>query len=521
MDDLVRLGGRDNLFASPEEALDALRDHPEWDQPRRDLVFDELIARFPKAELLEAARSRLGELARRDGETVLRLVELSGDASLLSELARALEAQSELPLDRAWEAFSVLEGTGLIEESPYLQVRWEELIEAVENRIPIDELGVELEEPDGIWLTLQGLATVEPDVRSEIITGLAGKTPTTAVVEFLRLLTFAHDEQTRAAAIEVLEELPSSEPSVVQAWVSISICHRDSALAERARRRLSEVTPDHCAIDLSSRKPQIHRCLITSLNGQGRGNLVLVAEHKGDWVAADFLCDVRTGIADVNGLLADRRDDCEYLLSEIATRPEVDLLTDDEELSLGLLAGSLLLCGPGTTPALQYWLERTVGERFSPRPFPERLEEGDLAAFAEPALNAGVADLFASCPSWRDDSELTFDLAEEIHLRERGTEASPDRDAGAFRFLVEHRLVSQLELYRRMLWWMTAFWSASGANELARVARMVAWQLADPQHAVPSHPFLAALAARSLRAAQADLRQGIDPRHSGHQDPEC
>ena len=59
---------------------------------------------------------------------------------------------------------------------------------------------------------------------------------------------------------------------------------------------------------------------------------------------------------------------------------------------------------------------------------------------------------------------------------------------------------------------MASFWQAAEANELGRSAYALAWQLSDAQHAVPGHPFTVALATRSLTAAQADLRLGIDPR---------
>ncbi len=60
------------------------------------------------------------------------------------------------------------------------------------------------EEPEGSWVALQGLGAVEPEVRAEIIGGLA-KFPTgPGLVNFLRLLTFAHDPTTRAAALDAL-----------------------------------------------------------------------------------------------------------------------------------------------------------------------------------------------------------------------------------------------------------------------------------------------------------------------------
>src|SRR5260370_183702 len=90
---------------------------------------------------------------------------------------------------------------------------------------------------------------------------------------------------------------------------------------------------------------------------------------------------------------------------------------------------------------------------------------------------------------------------------------APGREAGAYRYLFEHQLRGQLELYRRMLLWMALFWQASDDHELGRSALALAWQLSDEQHAVPGHPFTVALTTRSLAAAQANLRAGNDPRH--------
>jgi len=116
------------------------------------------------------------------------------------------------------------------------------------------------------------------------------------------------------------------------------------------------------------------------------------------------------------------------------------------------------------------------------------------------------------CPSWLDDSALTYELAEEIALREGDPSPDPRRDAGAYRYLFEHRLQAQLELFRGMLFWMASFWQAAGEDDLGRSALALAWQLSDAQHAVPGHPFTVALTTRSLSAAQVNLRAGIDPR---------
>ena len=108
--------------------------------------------------------------------------------------------------------------------------------------------------------------------------------------------------------------------------------------------------------------------------------------------------------------------------------------------------------------------------------------------------------LFDACPGWLDDSELTRELAEEWSLRH--PDAAPDavRDPGLIRFLFERRLAARVELDRRRLTWMAAFWQASGAtispacaNRRGRAVRA--------QNLVPGSSFFTALAVRSLAAA--------------------
>jgi hypothetical protein len=123
-------------------------------------------------------------------------------------------------------------------------------------------------------------------------------------------------------------------------------------------------------------------------------------------------------------------------------------------------------------------------------------------------LHSRAGLVLDACPNWLDDSPLTIELAEEIFLREGRITACPRLDAGAFRFLFEHRLIHRLELYRRLLLWMAWFWTCGGEQELASSARLVGAQLADEQFAVPSHPFATLLTARSLEAIQRRLVTG-------------
>ena len=123
-----------------------------------------------------------------------------------------------------------------------------------------------------------------------------------------------------------------------------------------------------------------------------------------------------------------------------------------------------------------------------------------------------VRDLLNACPSWLDTSTITFGLAEELLLREADPLPRPVRDSGVFRFLFEHRMAHCLDRYRQMCFWMAAYWEAAGEIDLSRAAVTIGLQLADPQHAVPSHPFATELMTRSLVNAQRILCAGDDPR---------
>jgi hypothetical protein len=57
-----------------------------------------------------------------------------------------------------------------------------------------------------------------------------------------------------------------------------------------------------------------------------------------------------------------------------------------------------------------------------------------------------------------------------------------------------------------MLFWMSSFWQAADDEALGRSALALAWQLSEPQHSIPGHPFLVALTTRSLASAQAVLQ---------------
>src|SRR5438309_1506171 len=159
---------------TPDALLDAIRDHPEWPDRRRVEEFDRLVALFEPDRLEAVAARRLGDLAGLDGEAVLWLVDALATPELLEGLAEALRRQPDLPADRAWDALGMLQEAGLLDAHPELAERWDELAEAIDDEGSLDQLAEQLEDdPDGAWVALQGLGAVEPEVRAQIVSGLA------------------------------------------------------------------------------------------------------------------------------------------------------------------------------------------------------------------------------------------------------------------------------------------------------------------------------------------------------------
>jgi hypothetical protein len=493
------------------------------DHPALDAVSDEALD--------EAVRSALADLASRRGAVALRLVEALGDPDLYDALADALIDQPDLAVDHLFRAIEVLEGTGRIEARPELFALREELIEAFDD----DDASLEglidqiEEEPEDVWFALQGLAEIEPEVRSEIVAELgSGGVIGPGTAEVLRLLAYAHEPSLRQSAIEALEsatrfdrDSDGEEVPHQRVWSDLAVHHPDPEVAARAGRWLGGRGGSARGVPAVRSSPTIVASLVTGLDGRGQGQIALVAEEpdRDRRVAVAFACDVIGGVREAVGRIAAIGDQepAESLLAELRARPDCDVVEGHHELAIGLLAGALLLCGPETTPALRYWLERTIGPDVRPRPFAGLpIAEDDPILQPPPfeEMPGRVAEVFEACPNWIDTSPLTFELAEELLLRWDGAPPDPDRDAGAYRYLFEHGLREQLELYRRMLVWMGWFWRAAGAIELARSALTLAEQLSDPQHVVPAHPFTTALTSRSLAAAQEGLRRGFDPRPS-------
>ena len=487
--------------------LDDLRDHPEWTDARRAEQLDRLVGGIPREVLVTAVLSRLGNLNGGDGEAILRILEAMGDHEHLIALADALETQTSLSSDRTWDALGVLEGTGLVESRPELLERREDLEELLSDDQSMAELAAEIDnEPASTWLALQGLCEIEPEIRAEIIEGLAEREAGPGVVELLRLLTFAHDPGTRNAAMAGLSGPLGEGPEGRNAWAAIAADHPDVAVREMAGKRLGNQMDSLVAAwfaEGSKRaRPSLMESAVSHVDRDGRGIIVLAAEDRGDRVVAAFHCDVMTGITDVMG---ETHEGSGAFFEQILASPGREWVRNRHGLALGLLAGSALLCGPKTTPALAYWLERTAGPDFRPAQIPP----ADRAQVPrQPLERVEQAKMILSAvPDWRDTSAITYEIAESLGLRDGDVPIHPRNDPGAFRILFETALSRRLDLYRRMLLWMSYVWAESNQEMLARAARIVAEELADPQNAVPGYPFLEALAVRSLLAAQNDLRR--------------
>ena len=110
-------------------------------------------------------------------------------------------------------------------------------------------------------------------------------------------------------------------------------------------------------------------------------------------------------------------------------QPEGDCARDVPELALGLLAGSLMLCGPAVPPSVRDWLSQTLGPGFQPASFPATIPGVEVASIRQSEMPGRAAAVLDACPSWLDSSPLTFELAEEIWLREGRHAADPERDA--------------------------------------------------------------------------------------------
>lgn len=471
----------------------------------------EALSRSVSTEALTAvARTGLAVLNGPDGDLVLTLLDLLDDPDLFDELAVAVEADDGLPADRLWRALEVLEGTGRIEASPSLSELRDDLRELVCGaEATVGALVEQLEDsPEDVWFALQGLGAIESDVRAEIVGELGDYPLNAGLVELLRLLAYSDDEATRRAALDSLrveQVVERVERVRVSAWRDLSSHHPDPSVAALSRSvagldALEPRTPRATAL------PELRTAVVGGLDGRGIGRVGLMARRPSDgrWAAALFTCDVERGVVAIAGEVGSTASSVEALVDALRADPAADVVEPAIELAVGLLARCWAIGRPAD-PSARYWIEATLGSSPGSAPLIDRPDHASTFSSDGTRQAASILD---ACPDWVDRSERTYALAEELLLRHGVVEPDPSRDASAFRFLFEHRLSGRLEFYRRMLTWMGCFWRVGAANGLAGAALDLAAQLGDPQHSVPSHPFVVELARRSLAAAMRDLADG-------------
>jgi hypothetical protein len=372
------------------------------------------------------------------------------------------------------------------------------------------------------WMALEALATVEPLVRGAIIAELSSRRAEPGVGTLLRLLSAALDPTLRAAARLALDEPGTAS---IAGTGLVATGPRMPGPGPRVPLGGSAEIPavvdpgESRASSLERRGIRLARSLVTPLDGQGRGSVVVSISQAGQRRTAAFWCDVLDGILDVVGEVEPDSPAAGHLVDEIRQQTGADSAVDAPELALGLLGGSLSLSGPTIPGPVAEWLDGTLGPGFQAPALPVIIPEWQAATLPDAELSRCAEEVLDACPCWEDDSPLTRELAREIQFREGRAAADPVRDAGAYRFLFEHLLVFHLERYRRMLMWMAWLWQSRRRKDLAHSACVLASQLADDQYAVPSHPFTAALTTRSLEAARARLRTGEDPRRCGRTSP--
>ena len=507
---------------SPSAMLDAMRTYPEWADVDPEPIINNLVERFPLATIVDAVRAHLADLSGSDYEVLLRFVELNPNTDLPDVIARSLERQhAELPTERIFDVLNLVEAAGLLSEHPALVALWDELVEAMDSEGSFEDLIDMLElDPDGVWLALQGMTAVEPAIRVEILGEIAQGAGGPGAVEFLRLLVYSDEPRTRRSALEALGEVPRSAEQA-RAWADLAAHHPDASVALFARERVQAqaLVPELALASgsgssaLALTKPRLTRSIVTAIDGRGRALIGLGASRGHHRACALFSCDIVAGVSAVQGDASAESDGGGEDFDAIFGPIDADLVENDHLLALALLSGCLTLNGPSTPPVFRYWIEQTVGPDLRPRPFRAEFPDWDPTDVPFGEIAARTAEVLARCPDWLDDSPLTYELAEEILLREKGP-PDPKRDAGAYRFLFEHHLVHQLERWRRMLLWMAWFWRSEGADRLWRSALVLAWQLSDAQHVVPGHPFTVQITTRSLAAAQENLARGVDPRRT-------
>ncbi|MGB0070766.1 MAG: hypothetical protein WBQ11_22305, partial [Isosphaeraceae bacterium] len=261
-------------------------------------------------------------------------------------------------------------------------------ISAGANGVSLEELAAQLEQDPGECLrACEGLESVDVETRVSIIEGLAGISAGAGVISLLQLLAASESAETREAALAVQKILDGREDSVLRAssveaepWDDPGAGHAPGVLdvALDSSREIVLVG-DHA-------RPRLVNCLVTAVDGMGRGSVAISSTRQTERCTAMFLCDVERGITDAIGQVEAESQGVGALLEDAKVQAGSLGIEGTPELALRLLAGCLSLSGPAAARPVMEWLERTLGRGFEPRPLPAPAAEWSL----EPA---GSSDL--------------------------------------------------------------------------------------------------------------------------------
>ena len=194
--------------------------------------------------------------------------------------------------------------------------------------------------------------------------------------------------------------------------------------ARTDRRRGRRITGNRPAGEVS--RPSPGDCLVTAVDGAGRGAIGLSASRDAERITALFLCDVERGVlarsARSRRSRPRRADSC----CEVpGSGGDLESRAQGNSPWVCLPASSVL-SGPSVPEPVSHWLERDAREWIrapglnGPRP-PSRARRLPR----EPDLLLRADEVLEACPTWLDSSALTFELAEEIALREGQVAVDP------------------------------------------------------------------------------------------------
>jgi len=278
-------------------------------------------------------------------------------------------------------------------------------ISAGADGISLEELVAQLEhDPGECRRACEGLESVDVETRISIIQGLAGISTGTGVIRLLELLATSESAETREAALAGLKNLDGGEDRVLrdssvaaERWDDPGAGHAQGVLElalDSSREIVLVGDPD---------RPRLVNCLVTAVDGMGRGSVAISATRQTERCTAMFLCDVERGITDAIGQIEAESQGAGALLEVAKARAGGLGIEGIPELALRLLAGSLSLSGPATARPVMEWLERTLGRGLEPRPLP--------APTAECSLEPGK---LGSAPPRRPSSPGVSDVAGPI-----------------------------------------------------------------------------------------------------------